>query len=374
MSLVAGLLVVDDVPFVGVDRKVGRGRLVVFPTFAGDVTAAPDHHSVGFAGGIPCDDLGRPLREMPGRESGLFRGGHGPGEAVRVDLFLCMHPTGREFADHHELVTAYVALLGGPAQRIDPTAHARMRRSSPIQADAGPFAYWDTASARAGLTDLNGRLAGGSVGIVGLGGTGSYVLDLVAKTPVGRIHLFDADLFLQHNAFRAPGAASIGDLAAKRFKVDHFARVYSNMHRGIVPHRVALGPSNLRLLDHVGFVFLCVDDDATRDVLVAEMGRRELPFVDAGTGLFRTDGGVDGLVRCTTGDAAGRGVGTSTRADATDGAAYRENIQIADLNALGAALAVVRWKRLKGFYADRTGELQAVFMVGADRILHRDRA
>ena len=42
----------------------------------------------------------------------------------------------------------------------------------------------DTASARAGLIGLNRKLVGESVGIVGLGGTGSYVLDLVAKTPV----------------------------------------------------------------------------------------------------------------------------------------------------------------------------------------------
>jgi hypothetical protein len=31
-------------------------------------------------------------------------------------------------------------------------------------------------------------------------------LDFVAKTPVEEIHLFDSDVFLQHNAFRAPGA------------------------------------------------------------------------------------------------------------------------------------------------------------------------
>jgi hypothetical protein len=37
----------------------------------------------------------------------------------------------------------------------------------------------------------------------GLGGTGSYILDLVSKTPVNEILLFDSDDFLQHNAFRS---------------------------------------------------------------------------------------------------------------------------------------------------------------------------
>jgi tRNA A37 threonylcarbamoyladenosine dehydratase len=45
-----------------------------------------------------------------------------------------------------------------------------------------------------------------------MGGTGSYILDLVAKTAVMEIHLFDGDDFNQHNAFRAPGAASLEDL------------------------------------------------------------------------------------------------------------------------------------------------------------------
>lgn len=231
LSFVAGLLVVDDVPFVDPDRIVRRGRIVVFPALAGDATARPDHHSIGFAGGRPCDELGRPLPVMPGGEAGERSLDRRSGRSVRIDLFLCMHPVGREFTDYHELVTTYVALLSGPAQRIDPTVDARTRRPPVTDAADSPFEYRDTASARAGCAHLAERLAGGSVGIVGLGGTGSYVLDLVAKTPVDRIHLFDDDEFLQHNAFRAPGAPSIGELAARPFEVDHFASIYSAMHR-----------------------------------------------------------------------------------------------------------------------------------------------
>ena len=47
--------------------------------------------------------------------------------------------------------------------------------------------------------------------IVGLGGTGGYLLDLLAKTPIEEIHLYDDDIFGTHNAFRAPGAASLDD-------------------------------------------------------------------------------------------------------------------------------------------------------------------
>ena len=71
--------------------------------------------------------------------------------------------------------------------------------------------------------------------IVGLGGTGSYILDYVAKTPVKEIHLFDGDEFLNHNAFRAPGQND-EELRSKLKKVHYLQSRYVTMRRGIVPH------------------------------------------------------------------------------------------------------------------------------------------
>ena len=72
--------------------------------------------------------------------------------------------------------------------------------------DGSPFAYTDTATPRAGPDAYAARLEGLRVAIVSAGGTGSYILDLVAKTTVAEVHLCDGDQFLQHNAFRAPSA------------------------------------------------------------------------------------------------------------------------------------------------------------------------
>ena len=44
---------------------------------------------------------------------------------------------------------------------------------------------------------------------------------------------------------------------------------------------------------------------------------------------------------------------------------YSANIQIADLNALNAAFAVLKWKKLAGFYQDDTGEHHSTFTIGA---------
>ena len=74
---------------------------------------------------------------------------------------------------------------------------------------------------------LNRKLEGPKIAIVGVGATGSYVLDLVAKTPVAEIHLFDRDMFLNHNAFRSPGAPSLEDLSKKQQKVNYLAAIYA---------------------------------------------------------------------------------------------------------------------------------------------------
>ena len=75
--------------------------------------------------------------------------------------------------------------------------------------------------------------------------TGAYILDLLAKTPIRNVHLYDGDTFSTHNAFRAPGAASVGDLNARMAKVDYFAAKYASMRRNIHPHAVYVTAANV---------------------------------------------------------------------------------------------------------------------------------
>lgn len=53
---------------------------------------------------------------------------------------------------------------------------------------------------------------------------------------------------------------------------------------------------------------------------------------------------------------------------------YARNIQIADLNALNAQMAVMRWKRHVGFYADLTNEGFTTFAVAVNEIANEDIA
>ena len=52
---------------------------------------------------------------------------------------------------------------------------------------------------------------------------------------------------------------------------------------------------------------------------------------------------------------------------------YEHNTQVADINALNAALAVIRWKRLFGIYDDLRHERHSVYNIDSNIIINDDR-
>jgi hypothetical protein len=55
-------------------------------------------------------------------------------------------------------------------------------------------------------------------------------------------------------------------------------------------------------------------------------------------------------------------------ADAETDNLYGENIQICELNAMNALLAVFKWKKLAGFLADELGELNSTFSTSFNKV------
>jgi len=207
-------------------------------------------------------------------------------------------PTGA-YADYHEKMRAYVRILGGHARAIDPSATAQTHAVIEADPDESVFHYLDTATSRAGIGVAAEKLALERVAIVGTGGTGSYVLDLVAKTEVREIHLFDGDDFLSHNAFRAPGAASLEALRARPKKVTHLADQYAAMRRGVIPHPYDIGGSNVAELGEMDFVFLCLDPRPAKRVIVETLEQCGVPFIDGGRGVELLEGSLRGTLRVT---------------------------------------------------------------------------
>ena len=53
---------------------------------------------------------------------------------------------------------------------------------------------------------------------------------------------------------------------------------------------------------------------------------------------------------------------------------YASNIQVADLNALNACLAVVRWKKLREFYRDLENEHHSTYTTDGGMLLNGDQS
>lgn len=364
VDIAHGYLLVRDVPYVDANRTVQRGTLISRLDLAGDVAQKPGDHVAYWSGAHPCHSDGRTLAAIanasPPQELG-------PG--LRADFTFSAKA---DYRDYHHKMTTYIGRISGEAAMVDSQTSARM--FAPI-ADNGTdsvFRYVDTATSRAGIGTINNRVAGQRVGIIGLGGSGSYVLDLVAKTAVAEIHLFDADDFSQHNAFRAPGAPTIEALQLRPKKAPYFAAIYGAMHKGIHAHDCYIDAASLHLLDGLDVVFLCLDRGEAKRAIVDSLIVRQIPFIEVGLGVVVTDGQLGGIVRVSTGTpqtysqslrhlSFAENVGMANE--------YATNIQIAELNALNAALAVIKWKKLFGIYRDASDDYYSGFSIALGELV-----
>ena len=363
----ANHLVVDSVPYVNSNRDVKVGALVSELTLAGDITTSPSTHVAFFAGDHPCN--------KDGSEISAIKHGtavhHIEGDLV-VNHSFSSKPNGG-YKDYYEKMTTYIAIISSPAQSIDPTATAKTFPVVASKNGESVFNYIDTASSRAGIfAKITRKLELGKVAIVGLGGTGSYVLDLIAKTPIKEIHIFDGDRFSQHNAFRSPGAPSVEELRKKPQKVAHFSDQYSRMHRHVVPHDYFVDAKHVDELLQMDFVFICMDGGTTKKLIMEKLEGAGKPFIDVGMGVYDVEEKLAGVLRITTVTPDG-GCGARTKkaisfsdVDAND--EYSRNIQIADLNALSAALAVIRWKKIFHFYGDFDHEHHSTYTIDGNML------
>ncbi len=371
LEIRANHLVVNNIPYANATREVKRGKLACALSLAGEQTTRPETHVVMFAGDCPCDYRGKPLDKI------INSSGHkNLGEGLEIDHTFSSKPKVGYYTDYYEKVTTYESILSGHAEVIDPSVTARTFRIVESNNHESPFAYHDTASSNVGIWAVTQKLASLDVAIVGLGGTGSYTLDFLAKTPVRSIHIYDQDHFLQHNAFRAPGAPTLEALRGIPLKVEYLNGIYSSMHRGIVVHDAEIDSRNVNELCKLDFVFLCLDNGKAKAIIIRALERAGKPFIDVGLGIDLADEKLIGALRVTTSTKISRPhFKENNRIPLEDIAAhdiYATNIQVAELNALGAALAVIKWKKLNGFYADLENEHSSVYSIDGNHLLNED--
>ncbi len=343
---------------------VRRGVLISKLKLSGDIAEKPDDHVCYWTGEHPCHADGSKISSIQNSSAPQDLA---PG--VRADFTFSAKA---DYRDYHHKMTTYIGRISGEAAKLDLNATACTSPVIPAYETDSVFKYIDTATSRAGIGTVNAKLAGLRIAIAGLGGTGSYILDFVAKTSVAELHIFDRDVFSQHNAFRSPGAPSIEELRAKWQKVARFAGIYSNMRRGIVVHDVFLEPGNVALLDGLDFVFVCMDVGSAKRAVIGRLLSNGTPFIDVGMGVVLNDGQLSGIVRTATSTATTRDAAAPHISFAEGDVAaneYSSNIQIAELNALNAAIAVIGWKKLFGVYRDTRKEVYAGYSIASGEIV-----
>lgn len=365
-----GYLLIHHIPYLATQQQLRYGTLVTTLTLSSNLqTTRPDNHVIHFIGENPCSAEGAVITSIQHSNAN-----NNLGQGIVVNRSFSNKPAGG-YPNYYEKVKRYVDIISAPAKYLFPGESEKTFKVIADVANDTVFCYIDTNTSRANIDAIATKLAGQRIAIIGLGGTGAYILDLVAKCPVAEIHLFDADQFDQHNAFRSPGAASLEELGAQMRKVDYFQQLYSKMHKHLHAHGYHVKPDNLSELKAMTFVFVCVDKNAARKMITDYLAGIGVSFADVGLGVNVVDDKLTGAVRVTTGTAQKHDhLANRIFAEDVENNDYATNIQIAELNSLNAVLAVLKWKKLCGFFVDMEKEHHCSYSIGVSKIFNEDAA
>lgn len=356
-------LIVRDIPYLDVERKLQLGAIVAKLVFTNENQVVQDDHQIFFAGSAPHNLDGKSIPNLGGGATRLPLSQASKDVVVQRSFSNKPKATGK-FHDFFEKIESYVGIISGPAMELYPVSPLTFRAVDEIVSDR-IFKFHDTLTSRAEITDLAARFNDDVVAVIGLGGTGGYLLDFLVKTPVREIRAFDLDLFYVHNAFRSTGRLEASEFCKPKAEVYH-AR-YENFRNGLSVTPKFFDASCGDDLDGVTFAFVCVDKGPSRASIFDLLISKGIPFIDVGMGLDRKKGPLNGMLRATYYSVEHsqtlRDKELAPEKETPDDI-YRTNIQISELNALNACLAVIRFKQLRGFYFEELPYYNLVFEIG----------
>jgi len=361
-------LVIRDIPYLDSDRKLQLGAIVTKLEFIDQERVTQTDHQIFFAGSVPHGLDGKPIPNLAGGPTPLALS-EASKDVVVERSFSNKPKISGKFTDFFEKIESYVAIISGPAIDLHNANPYTFRAVKEVVADT-IFKFHDTLTSRAEITDLSAKFKEDVIAVIGVGGTGAYILDFVVKTPVREIRVFDLDPFHVHNAFRSPGGLEPTELGKPKTEV-YFGR-YESFRHGLSVARKFIDGSCSDDLNGVTFAFVCVDKGSSRAGIFDLLISKRIPFIDVGMGLDRKKGSLNGMLRTTYYSAEhGQKVRDKGLAELVDGShdLYRTNIQIGELNALNACLAVIRFKQLRGFYIEEIPHYNLLFEVGDFKIV-----
>lgn len=352
-----GHAIIYNVPYLDSNLQVQYGTLVSPLDLSGETakyTSGGISHVVYFKGQYPYRSTGEQLQAVVNSRQQKALAG------VEINYMFSNKPSGG-YKDYYDKFVNYINILSNEARVVCPTVTATTFKRI-VSVDSDVMVYSDTNASRAAISHLTDKFRNQKVAIIGLGGTGSYILDQVAKTPVAEIHLFDGDVFCQHNAFRAPGAACVKVFEKQPLKTDYFASVYSNMHKNVISHPYAVTSENITELSDMTYVFIAMDSGESKRIIVEWLISNNIYFVDTGIDVQEVSGQLLGTARVTEYiEGKEQLLFENISFVESEKGLYDSNIQTSELNAFCAITAVIQWKKRQGFYLDCVNKCHCIY-------------
>lgn len=375
----SGYLIVRDIPYLDANRALQFGAFVTKLVYTTPEKVKQHNHQVFFTGSPPHNMDGTPIALIGDNPASLTL------SAAASDIFvkrqfsnkLVVNGEKVDYPDFFAKIENYRTIISGPAMALYPD-RAKVFTYRKIKTDNDSvFKISDTLTGRAEIMELSQRFKDEVVVVIGLGGTGAYLLDFLVKTPVKEIRGFDGDLFHIHNQFRSPGRFD-GTEGAEfdRPKADVYRARYENLRHGLSLTHKYIDSTCAEDLKGATFAFVAIDKGSSRKEIFELLIALKIPYIDMGMGLDRKQGSLSGQLRATyysPEDAQARKDQEFVMLVDHPDAEYRLNIQIAELNALNAALAIIQYKKIKGFYFDSTTDFHFVFRVPDTKIVARSK-
>lgn len=352
-----GFMLVRDIPYVDEDGDLQVGVLAVKLNAAPNGEILAHNHQAHFSGSLPHGGDGKPLDELSPQVCSIPLEGS---EAV-LRLAFSNKPSPQGWNNIAALVDHYANIIAGPAENRFKVSRFT-GRSDLSEFKSKIFRYGDALSWRTDILDLSAKLATQIVAVIGAGGTGSYVVDLLARSAVSTIKVFDFDNFEVANSFRMPGRVADSDYGKN--KAILVAERYSDWRFGVEAIPEGVTEESEELLTGVTFAFVCVDSGSARLEIARLLQRLAIPFIDVGIGMDRGSSGLHAMARMTLVRPdclrAQLEKGILPTIDAAENE-YDQNIQTPEMNAINACLAVIKFKQELEFYDDRSCKTHVLF-------------
>lgn len=376
-------LIVEGIPYVAENGEIKTADIVTALDLSGKETEwrtiAPRSHTVWWTGGVPH------TANRESMESYLtcnkWDEGRDIGKGIIVYQEWSRKPLEggrkRRYLDYHEKMETYIHEVGDQAEARQPGCleAAKLGWDPDVESNTR-FVYMDTNTYRNGTKGIEKHIEEEVVAVIGVGGSGSYLVDILAKTNIKELHLYDDDVMEVHNAFRVAGAARIGELSGGKYKVDWHEERYAAVRKdGLYVHRMKINDENLKCLNTCTTVFIAVDELAVRRKIQKACSEMGILHLSVGIGLDiegENNDQIGGNVKVETDYQAdwhddqedtNPGEANEEMKDDDIEDVYGSNIQTAELNMLGAALAITEWKAKRGVYRNERDD-------GTDRTIY----